>query len=95
MRPRGKWMGPEDVSRIGKGKVPELYGPDGGRRSIVMTSGAVSSEYGESQVSARRTGVTSPNVQWAGANLGPGGEEMAKKCMMMDIYRGSETSQWL
>ena len=27
-----------------------------------MTSGAVSSEYGETQVSARRTGVTSLNI---------------------------------
>jgi hypothetical protein len=31
---------------------------------------AVSSEYGEAQVSARRTGVTSLNIQRTGANLG-------------------------
>ena len=35
-------MGPEDGSRIGKRKLRELCGPDGARRSIAMTSGAVS-----------------------------------------------------
>ena len=34
--------GPEDASRNGKRKVRELCGPDGARRSIAMTSGAVS-----------------------------------------------------
>ena len=61
-------MGPEDGSRTGKRKVRELCGPDGARRSIAMTSGAVSSENGEAQVSARRTGVTSLNIQETGAN---------------------------
>jgi len=63
-------MGPEDGSRTGKRKVRGLCGPDGARRSIAMTSGAVSSEYGESQVSARKTGVMGLNVQGTGANLG-------------------------
>ena len=63
-------MGPEDGSRNGKRRVRELCGPDGARRSIPMTSGAVSSESGETQVSARRTGVTSLNIQGTGANLG-------------------------
>jgi hypothetical protein len=58
-------MGPEDSSRIGKRKVRELYGPDGARRSAYVPS-----EYGEAQVSARRTGVTSLNIREAGANLG-------------------------
>jgi hypothetical protein len=57
-------MGREDGSRNGKRKVRELCGPDGARRSP-----AVSSEYDETQVSARRTGVTSVNIQGAGANL--------------------------
>ena len=65
MRSRGKWMGPEDGSQSGKRKVRELCGPDGARRST-----SVSSEYGEAQVSARRTGVTSLNIQGTGANLG-------------------------
>ena len=56
-------MGPEDGSRTGKRKVRELRGPDGARRSIAVTSGAVSSEYGETQASARRTGVTSLNIE--------------------------------
>jgi hypothetical protein len=67
MRSRGKWKGPEDGSRIGKRKVRELCGPDGARRST-----AVSSEYDETQVSARKTGVTSLNIQETGANLGAG-----------------------
>jgi len=58
-------MGPEDSSRNGKRKVRELCGSDGARLSI-----AVSSEYGETQVSARKTGVTRLNVQGTGANLG-------------------------
>ena len=61
-------MGPEDAPRAGKRKVRGLCGPDGARRSIAMTSGAVSSEYGETQVSARRSGVTSLNIQETGAN---------------------------
>lgn len=43
---------------------------DGARRSIAMTSGPVSSEYGEAQVSARKTGITSLNIQEADASLG-------------------------
>jgi hypothetical protein len=42
MRSRGKWMGREDDSRNGKGKVRELCRPDGARRSVAMTSVAVS-----------------------------------------------------
>jgi hypothetical protein len=61
-------MGPEDISRNGKREVRELCGRDGARRSIAVTSGAVSSEYDETEVSARRTGVTSLNVQGTGAN---------------------------
>ena len=56
-------MGTEDGSRNGKRRVRELCGPDGARRSIAMTSGASPSEYGEAQVSARRTGVTSLNIR--------------------------------
>jgi hypothetical protein len=63
-------MGPEDDSRNGTRKARELSGPDGARPSIAMTSWAVSSEYDEAQVSARRTGVTSLNIQGTGANLG-------------------------
>ncbi len=63
-------MGPEDSSRIGKRKVRELCGPDGARRPIAMTPGAVSSEYGEAQVSARRTGVASLNMHETGASMG-------------------------
>jgi hypothetical protein len=62
-------MGSEDAPRAGKRKVRGLCGPDGARRSIAMTSGAVSSEYGEAQVSARRSGVTGLNIQGTGANL--------------------------
>ena len=58
-------MVPEDGSRNGKRKVRELCGPVGARRSA-----AVSMEYGEAQVSARRTAVTSLNIQGGGANLG-------------------------
>ena len=61
-------MGPEHGSRAGKRKVRELCGRDGARRSAAMTSGAVSSEHGEFQVSALRTGVTSPNIRETGAN---------------------------
>jgi hypothetical protein len=50
--------------------VRELCGPDGTGRSKAVTSGAVSSEHCESQVSARRTGVTRLSIQGAGANLG-------------------------
>jgi hypothetical protein len=35
-------MGPEDGSRTGKRKGRELCGPDGARRSIAVTSRAVS-----------------------------------------------------
>ncbi len=66
-------MGPEDGSRNGKRKVRELCRPDGARRST-----AVSSEYGETQVSARRTSVTSLNVQGMGANLGPRAVEIKR-----------------
>ena len=70
MGSRGKWMGPEDSSRIGKRKVGELCGPDGARRSVAVTSGAVSFGIWRNQVGARRTGVTSLNIQGTGANLG-------------------------
>jgi hypothetical protein len=52
-------MGAEDNSRNGKRKVRELCGPDGARRSTVVKSRLSPSEYGETQVSARRTSVTS------------------------------------
>jgi hypothetical protein len=65
-------MGPEDDSRNGKCRVRGLYGADGGRRSIAMTSGAVSSEYGESQVSARKTGVASLNITERARTWGTG-----------------------
>jgi len=58
-------MGPKDGSRNGKRKERELCGPDGAKQSA-----AASSEYGEAQVSARKTGVTSLDIQGAGANLG-------------------------
>ena len=63
-------MGPEDSFRNGKGKARELCGPDGARRSIAMTLGLSPSEYDETQVSARKTCVTSLNIQGTGANLG-------------------------
>jgi hypothetical protein len=58
-------MSPEDSSRNGKRKLRELCGlmaRDDLRQSP--------SKYGEAQVSARRTGVTSLNMHETGANLG-------------------------
>jgi hypothetical protein len=72
MKSRGKWMVAEDGSRNGKRKVRELCGPAGARRSKAMTSGAVSSEYGETQVSARRTGVSSLNIKERARTWGTG-----------------------
>ena len=66
MRSRRKWMGPEDSSELGNVKCANCVGlmaQDDLRLSP--------SEYGEAQVSARRTGVTSLNIQGTGAN--PGG----------------------
>jgi hypothetical protein len=58
-------MGLKTVSELGNVSARTLWAPDGARRSA-----AVSSEYGESQVSARKTGVTGVNMHAAGANLG-------------------------
>ena len=58
-------MGAEDGSRNGKRKVRELCGSDGARLSI-----AVSSEYGETQVSARRTAAKRPNMHETGGEPG-------------------------
>ena len=58
-------MGPEDSSELGNVKCANCVGlmaQDDLRLSP--------SEYGEAQVSARRTGVTSLNIQGTGANLG-------------------------
>jgi len=64
-------MGPEVDSRNGKRKVRELCGPEW-RKTIYSYDnlGLSPSEYDETQVSARRTGVTSLNIQGMGANLG-------------------------
>jgi len=60
-------MGTEDISRNGKRKVRETaLGPGGVRRPTAISFGIMA----KPEVSARRKGVTSLNMQRAGANLG-------------------------
>ena len=73
-------MGPEDGSRSGKRKVRELCGPDGARRSTV-----VSSEYGETQVSARRTGLTSLNINERARSWGTGPAEQVEHSSLVPM----------
>jgi hypothetical protein len=63
-------MGPEDNSRNGKRKVRERVGLMAQDDLYLRHLGLSPSEYGETQLSARKTGVTSLNVRGRGANLG-------------------------
>ena len=65
MRSRGKWMALKTVPEMRNVKCVELFG------LIAQDDLRLSpSKYDETQVSARKTGVTRLNVQGTGANLG-------------------------
>jgi len=65
-------MALKTVPEVGNVKCANCVGLNGAKLSMAVTSGCLLSEYGEVQVSARKTGVTSLNVRGAGANLRTG-----------------------
>ena len=64
MRSRGKWMALKTVPEMGKVKCANCVGLMA-RDDLRLSP----SKCGETQVSARRTGVTSLNIHEGGANL--------------------------
>src|SRR5271166_3205086 len=79
MRSRGKWMGPEDGSRNGKRRARELCGPDGARRSIAVTSRAVSFGIWRSPGWRPKNGCYEPEYIGNGREPGRRAQTPAKK----------------
>jgi hypothetical protein len=66
-------MGPEDVSQNGKRKVRELCGPYGARRSIALTSRAVSFGIWRNPGYRPKNGCYEPEYTRSGREPGPPG----------------------